>query len=97
MVDVRVEHLRHKADFGRFIGVLLRELERELERAILPDCVLGTNDDCRPFHYVILLWASYDVGVIFGLNLLEVPHQPLRRLRCHEKLLIFKFYAYLFT
>lgn len=76
-VYVRMEHLRREAHLGRLVRVLLREVERELEGAVLPNGVLGADYNCRPSHDVVLVGAGHYFGVVLALDLLEVAHQSL--------------------
>lgn len=88
MVDVRMKHFREKANLWRFVWVLLRELQVELEGAILPDGILRPNDNCSPLHDIIFFRTRDDVGVVFCLDLLEVAHESFSCLGCHTSRLL---------
>ena len=73
---VRMEHAGDKLDDRRLVGVLLGELEGDLEGAALPRGVLGAKDDAVPAEDVVLLGRGADARGRVGHQALEVAHQP---------------------
>ena len=73
---VRMEHAGDKLDDRGLVGVLLGELEGDLEGAALPRGVLGAKDDAVPAEDVVLLGRGADARGRVGHQALEVAHQP---------------------
>lgn len=72
-VDIGMEHLGHEGHIGGLCGVILGELELQLENPARPGGALGSFDQCFPFEQVILLGGRIDPSIIrFFMNFLEV-------------------------
>ena len=54
VVDVGVEHFGEESDVRGLVGVVLGELQDQLERSALPRGVVGTEDDGLPHHNVVV-------------------------------------------
>mmetsp|Transcript_16786 Transcript_16786/g.63876 ORF Transcript_16786/g.63876 Transcript_16786/m.63876 type:complete len:279 (+) Transcript_16786:481-1317(+) len=60
VVDVGVEHLREEPHGGRLVGILLRELHRQLESATFPWRFLWAEDEGLPQQDVLIGGAPRD-------------------------------------
>ena len=74
-VDVGVKHFRDEFDHGRLVGVLLAELEGQLEGAVLEGGVVGPEDDGVPQHDVVLPGRAGHARGRVLLEALEVAHE----------------------
>ena len=54
VVDVGVEHFGEEPDVRGLVGVVLGELQDQLERSALPRGVVGAEDDGLPHHNVVV-------------------------------------------
>ena len=51
-----MEDLADKADVRRFVRVLLRKIQAQLEDAVLPNGAVRPKDDCAPLQNVVGVW-----------------------------------------
>jgi hypothetical protein len=72
-----VEHFGDKFNVGWFGGVLLTELEFELEQSSIPGCSLRPLDEGSPLVEVAFFWGGVDAFVLLITQLLQVSDQPL--------------------
>ena len=76
-----MEHFGNESNGRRFVGVLFRELERQLERAVLERRVMRAENDRVPDHDVVVgRGTGHATGRIL-LQPFKVTHQPPSR-RC---------------
>lgn len=75
-----MEHLGSEVDLRGLVGVLVGELEGEVESPFFPDGVFWADHDCGPAHDIGLIGTGDDVVIILSLDFLEVLHQPLHSL-----------------
>merc|ERR1719458_2174653 len=74
-VDIGVKHFRDKSYSGRFVWVLLGELDCQLKRPILKRGVMWSKDNCIPEHDVVVTGGSTYTCRGILLETLEIPHQ----------------------
>ena len=86
VVDVGVEHFGDELDVGWFGGVLLAELELELEQPSVPGRSLWPFYEGGPLIQVAFLWGGVDAFVLLVAQLLEVSDQSLFGRVAHQVL-----------
>jgi hypothetical protein len=67
-----VEHFADELDVWGFVGVLLCEVQFELEEAAFPGGAVGSFDGGGPFEEVILLGRGHDIFPLLLLDALQV-------------------------
>jgi hypothetical protein len=87
IVDVGVEHLGEELDLGWFCGVLLCELEFELEQSPIPCGALGPLDEGSPEEEVAFLRRSVDAFVLLAAQLGKIADEPLLGWSAHTFLI----------
>ena len=83
-VDIRVEHLRQELHFGCLVRVLLRELNRQVEAAAVPNGILGPKNYRLPVEERVTARCGLDglLGRVF-MHFLQVFQKTSFRVRTH--------------
>ena len=88
-----MEHAGDELHHRGLVGVLLRELESELEGATLPWSVLRAEDHTVPVENIILIGSAANSGRRIVHKALEIAHKPLTCRSRHDASLPFSFFT----